>query len=127
MEIRVPRPPKESFNKHRPISDLIRKQVEHFRHVESKLTAAQRAGLPQGHVRTEQEAAQYIAAMTGILLATPAPATQSPDRPPVMPARSTQPARGLALAAAAESTEPSASNPKGKRRARSTSKKGDKR
>ena len=36
MEILVPRPPKESFNKQRPVSDLIRKQVEHFRHVESK-------------------------------------------------------------------------------------------
>lgn len=127
MQIRVPRPPKESFNNQRPVSDLIRKQVEHFRHVESKLSAAQRVGLPQGHVRTEQEAAQYIAAMTQILLATSAPATHSPARPIVMPARSTQPARGLALAAAAKPTEPSASNPKGKRRPSRKSKKGEKR
>lgn len=126
MEIRVPRPPKESFNKQRPVSDLIRKQVEHFRHVESKLSPTQRAGLPQGHVRTEQEAAQYIAAMTEILLATSAPATQAPARPIVMPTRSTQPARGLAIAAA-ESTQPSASNPKGKRRPSRKSKKGEKR
>ena len=127
MEIRVPRPPKESFNKRRPVSDLISKQIEHFRHVESKLSAAQRAGLPQDHVRTEQEAAQYIAAMTEILLATSAPATQSAARPIVMPARSTQPARGLALAAAAESTESFASNPKGKRRASRKSKEEEKR
>jgi hypothetical protein len=126
MEIRVPRPPKESFNKQRPVSDLIRKQVEHFRHVESKLSAVQRAGLPQGHIRTEQDAAQYIAAMTELLLATSAAATQSPARPIVMPARSTQPARGLVLAAAAESTESSASNPKDKRRASRTSRKGEK-
>lgn len=126
MEIRVPRPPKESFNKQRPVSDLIRKQVEHFRHVESKLSAAQRVGLPQGHVRTEQEAAQYIAAMTDILLATSAPATQSPARPIAMPALSKQPARGLALAAAAESAEPSASNPTRKRRASRKSKRGEK-
>lgn len=125
MEIRVPRPPKESFNKQRLVSDLIRKQVEHFRHVESKLPAAQRAELPQGHIRTEQEAARYIAAMTQILLAKSAPATHSPAAPIVMPARSTQSARGLDLAAAGESTQSSASNPKGKRRLSRKSKKGD--
>lgn len=127
MEIRVPRLPKESFNKHRPVSDLIRKQIEHFRHVESKLTAAQRAGLPQGHVRTEQEAAQYIAAITEILLATSAPATQSAANPIVMPVRSKLPARSIALAAVAESAEPPTSNPKGKRRAPRKSRKGEKR
>lgn len=127
MEIRVPRPPKESFNKQRPVSDLIGKQVEHFRHVESRLSAAQRAGLPQGHIRTEQEAAQYIAAMTQILLAKTAPTDQSPAAPIVMPARSTQPGRGLALAAAGESAEQSASNPKSKRRPSRKSKKRDKR
>lgn len=127
MEIRVLRPPKESFNKQRPVSDLIRKQVEHFRHVESKLSAEQRAGLSQGHIRTEQEAARYIAAMTQILLAKSAPASHSPVAPIVMPARSNQPARGLALSAAGESTQASASNPKGKRRSSPKSQKGDER
>lgn len=127
MEIRVPRPPKESFNKQRPVSDLIRKQVEHFRHVESKLTAAQRAGLPQGHVRTEQDAAQYIAAMTEILLASSVPITQAPTAPIVMPTRSKQEGRGLAIAAEAESTQPSASKRKGKGRPSRESTRGGKR
>lgn len=99
--IHVLRPPKEAFNKNRPVSDLIRKQVEHFRHVEAKFSDAQRALLPQGHIRTEHEAAQYIAAMTQLLLSRPTPAAQ-PQPPIVMPARPAQPARGLAIAAAEE-------------------------
>ncbi len=34
--IHVPGPPKEAFNKNRPISDLIRAQVNHLKHVEAK-------------------------------------------------------------------------------------------
>jgi len=33
--IRVPRPPAEAFNKKRRVSDLIRAQVNHFKHVEA--------------------------------------------------------------------------------------------
>src|SRR5437660_8966615 len=40
QSIKVPRPAPGSFNKHRPISDLLRKQVEHFRHVEADLPQA---------------------------------------------------------------------------------------
>src|SRR6185312_11738161 len=105
--IRIPRPPKEAFNKNRLISDLIRKQVEHFRHVETKFSDAQRASLPQGHIRTEHEAAQYIAAMTQLLLSRPTPVAQ-PQVPIVKPARPARPARGLAIAAAEEQPPPAA-------------------
>ena len=117
MEIRVPPTPKESFNKHRPVSDLIRKQVEHFRHVDSKLSDSQRQTLPQGHIRTEQEAAQYIAAMTQLLLSKPASTVQPIRSPIVMPARPPAPARGLEIAAAAE--KPISERPKKKSSPRS--------
>lgn len=100
--IRVPRPPKEAFNKQRRVSDLIAKQVEHFRHVEAKLSDAQRASLPQGHIRTEHEAAQYISAVTQLLLAKPTPAAQPQAAPVVMPVRAAEPGRGIAIAAAEE-------------------------
>jgi hypothetical protein len=71
-EIVVPAPPKTAFNKHRRISDLIKKQVEHFKHIEYKLSPEQRATIPQHAIATEDEAARYIAAMTRLLRNQPA-------------------------------------------------------
>jgi len=45
--IHVPGPPKEAFNKNRRVSDLIRAQVNHLKHIESKLPANLRQGIPQ--------------------------------------------------------------------------------
>ena len=102
--ILVPGTPKEAFNKHRLISDLVRKQVEHFKHVEEKLPDDVRARLPQHDVVTENDAAHYIAAITTYLLNRPDAASPeipkkapSPKRPVAMPARP-----ALAIAAAAE-------------------------
>lgn len=67
MLIRVGAPPKTAFNQDRPISDLIRSQVEHLKHVEERLTAEQRRTIPTGEIKTEAEAARYIAAMTAVL------------------------------------------------------------
>ena len=121
MEIRVPPTPKESFNKHRPVSDLIRKQVEHFRHVEYNLSDAERQTLPQGHIRTEHEAAQYIAAMTRLLLSKPTPTMQLTRSPIVMPTRPPAPAggQGLEIAAAAAAGKPISEHPEKKARPRS--------
>jgi hypothetical protein len=97
--IRVPRPPKEAFDQHRGISDLIHSQVVHFRHVESTLSDEQRRSLPQGRIRTEHEAAQYIGAMTRLLLGQPASAAQPQPSPVVMQPARRRPARVLDLAA----------------------------
>lgn len=67
MIIRVGAPPKSAFNQDRPISDLIRSQVEHLKHVEERLTPEQRSTIPTGEIKTEAEAARYIAAMTAVL------------------------------------------------------------
>lgn len=62
--ILVPGPPKAAFNKHRRISDLIKAQVEHLKHLEHKMPEAVRAKLPQHAIVTENDAALYIASMT---------------------------------------------------------------
>jgi hypothetical protein len=94
--------PREAFNKHRPISDLVRKQIEHFKHVEEKLPQDVRAKLPQHEIVTEDDAARYISSMTGHLLSGPRPKQAAKKivaiKPPSPPRRPSPP---LALAAAA--------------------------
>lgn len=101
--IRVPAPPNSAFNKHRRVSDLIRKQVDHFKHLEHKLPEHLRSGIPQHHVVTEDDAARYIAPMTALLrssspaVAQPSPAASEKKGPKRVVASA------LSLAAAAES------------------------
>lgn len=116
--IHVPHAPAEAFNKNRPVSDLIRAQVNHFKHVERELSAEQRQAIPQQGVTTENEAAQYIAAMTAALrrqaVAVPsAGAAAVPGirlvAPAVAPDVSAHPeaAEGFAIAASADPGEAS--------------------
>jgi hypothetical protein len=107
--ILVPSPPREAFNKNRPISDLIRKQVEHFKHIEEKLPLDIRAIMPQLSIVTESDAARYISAMTGYLVTRPV--TKTPQTPnlqtpkKIAPVKSHTPIRPtppLSLAAAAQ-------------------------
>ncbi len=101
--IRVPRPPSHAFNKNRRISDLIRAQTNHLKHVEQSLSPFVRQQIPQHAIVTEADAANYIAAMTrmfqaqGAAAAAPA-AVRSSRRQPI-PIRSEQ---VLQLAASAE-------------------------
>ena len=85
--ILVPGPPKAAFNKNRRMSDLIRKQIEHFKHLEEKLPPEVRATLPQHNLITEDDAARYIGPMTRLLrsrataVATPALQMLQPPAP----------------------------------------------
>jgi hypothetical protein len=65
--IHVPPPPKEAFNKHRRISDLIKAQIGHLKHLEEKVPQEIRDTLPQHQIVTEDDAARYIGAMTSVL------------------------------------------------------------
>lgn len=96
----VPAPPRQAFNKHRPISDLIRNQVEHFKHVEQKLPDDVRQKLPSHAITTEDEAASYIHAMTAYLLSRPRPKPAAKKAVTFEP-RAPIPSPGIALAAAA--------------------------
>lgn len=135
MIIRVGAPPKSTFNQDRPISDLIRSQVEHLKHVEERLTPEQRSTIPSGEIKTEAEAAKYIAAMTGILqsgarieqVAEVTPKVES-IRKPLKKSPKTQskkaPAAGhkLALAASASNTSKKKPASRPKKAAKKTTK-----
>jgi hypothetical protein len=99
--ITIPSVPREAFNKHRLISDLVRKQVEHFKHIEHKLPADVRAKLPQDAVATEDEAARYISAMTSYLLSRPRPKQVAKKVVAIKPPTPPRTSPPLALAAAA--------------------------
>jgi hypothetical protein len=107
--IHVPAPPKEAFNKHRRMSDLIKAQVSHLKHVEERFPQAIREALPVHQIVTENDAAQYIAAMTSILRSgatVPAKRVSAMKRP-----ASTRSREPISLAAAGDVANTSA--PKG--------------
>jgi hypothetical protein len=99
--ILIPSVPREAFNKHRRISDLVRKQVEHFKHIEDKLPTDVQEKLPQHAITTEDDAARYITAMTTYLLSRPRPKQVVKKAVAIKPPVTPHPSRPLALAAAA--------------------------
>lgn len=66
-KIKVPRAAAGSFHKHRPISDLLKKQIEHFREVEMRLRPETRTGIDVNSIKTEEEAGLYLRKITAIL------------------------------------------------------------
>lgn len=99
--IHVPGPPSQAFNKNRRISDLIRAQVNHLKHIEQKLPAQLRQQIPQHEITTEDDAARYIAPMTNLLRAQAATLSTQPLRTIKRPTP-IRPPQGLALAAGGE-------------------------
>ena len=120
--IHVPAPPKQAFNKNRCVSDLIRKQVVHFKHIEHKLPEHLRATIPQHPIVTEDDAARYIAPMTELLLSLNSadqPSTVTPIRKSKQPSRTKS--SGLSLAASGERGAARTTKKKEKSASRSTS------
>ncbi|HET9285439.1 MAG TPA: hypothetical protein VFR24_26100 [Candidatus Angelobacter sp.] len=66
-KIKVPRPAAGSFHKHRPLSDLLKRQVEHFREAERSLPPNEQTGMDINEIRLEHEAATYIGKVTAAL------------------------------------------------------------
>src|SRR5438309_1597509 len=62
--IQVPRPPKSAFNPKRPVSSLLKTQMEHLRHAASNLPLRYRSEIYVNAVKTEGEAAKYIRDVT---------------------------------------------------------------
>jgi hypothetical protein len=106
--IHVPPPSKEAFHKGRPMSDLIKAQIKHFKHVEEKLSPEQRAAIPQHRITTENEAALYITAMTRLLRSGVAEkqAKAKPISIATKKSASHTATRGLAIAASESITKP---------------------
>jgi len=66
--IRVPLPPASAYNKDRPVSDLIKEHLRQIHHAESaRMPKEKRDGRRPEDIRTEAEAASYIAVVTRIL------------------------------------------------------------
>ena len=64
--VHVPKPPKTIYNPDRPVSSLLKAQVEHFREAASKLPLRYRHEIDTyvNAIKTEGEAARYIRAVT---------------------------------------------------------------
>ena len=62
--IHVPKPPQSSYDPDRPISSLLKTQIEHLREAESKLPLHYRSEIYMKAIRTEGEAAHYIRDVT---------------------------------------------------------------
>ncbi len=62
--IKVPRVPASAFNPRRKASDLLRSQVEHLRHVVERKGGSRGVAAAARRVRTEAQAAAFIAKAT---------------------------------------------------------------
>ena len=67
--VAVPTPPKTALNKTRRISQLLKNQVQQFHEAEEKLPKEQQTGADIETLKTEEDAAAYISAVTSKLLA----------------------------------------------------------
>ena len=106
--IHVPPPGKTAFHKGRPMSDLIKAQIKHFKHVEEKLSPEHREKIPQHRITTENEAALYITAMTRLLRSGVGEKPSKPKLVPISAKKSAPrtPARGIAIAASEAPAKP---------------------
>jgi len=62
--IKVPKPPQSAFNKNRPLSTLLKSQVEHLQEAELLLPARDQTNIYINAIKTEGEAAEYIRRVT---------------------------------------------------------------
>lgn len=65
--IKVPKPPQSAFNKHRPVSALLKNQMVHLQEAEFRLPARQQTNIYINRIRTEGEASEYIRKVTARL------------------------------------------------------------
>ena len=79
--IHVPRPPKSAYDPDRPMSSLLRTQVDHLREAESKLPVRYRSDIYVRALKTEGEAARYIRDVTEAIHAAHADAERARRAP----------------------------------------------
>jgi hypothetical protein len=91
--IKIPRTPSTAFDKHRPISDLVKNQVRHA-HQELHAWWETIAAVDPDTIHTEQQAADYIKAVTRILHPEGTRHAQLPSGRPAKSGVSLGPPRG---------------------------------
>ena len=62
--IHVPRPPKKAMDPNRPVSALLKTQIEHLHDAERRLPPRYRSEVYVNAIKTEGEAAAYISTVT---------------------------------------------------------------
>ena len=62
--IKVPKPPQSAIDKDRPVSSLLRTQLEHIQEAEFRLPAQQQTNIYINAIKTEGAAAEYIRQVT---------------------------------------------------------------
>src|SRR5215216_6577833 len=88
--IRIPKTPARAFNKHRPISKLLKSQIEHLEWAIRPASERKPYQLPKSSIRTEGEAAARIAELTRRLhpeAGSPPPAIVGPAVVPPSPTK----------------------------------------
>src|ERR1700722_18532761 len=112
--ISVPKPAEAAFDPNRPVSALLKAQIEYLHVAERRLPPRYHTDIYINAVKTEGEAAEYIRAVTEAIHEAHAEAA----------ARRTRPRRKdvIEIAAVADETamrEPPAQKPKGKKKVKS--------
>ncbi len=79
--IKVPRPPKSAYDPTRPISALLKMQVEHLYEAEARLPSRYWTEIYPNAIKTEGEAAEYIRAVTEAIHNAHADAAQRRAKP----------------------------------------------
>ena len=92
--IKVPKPPSSAYDPSRPMSSLLKMQVEHLYEAENRLPSRYRSEVYVNAIKTESEAANYIRAVTEAIHEAHADA----ERARRMPKRK----RGIEIAAVAD-------------------------
>src|ERR1700728_5487 len=62
--IKVPKPPRRAYDPNRPVSSLLKMQVEHLSEAEKRLPLRYRSEIYVNAIKTEGEAANYIRVVT---------------------------------------------------------------
>ncbi|MGZ4816259.1 MAG: hypothetical protein ACXVZV_12670 [Terriglobales bacterium] len=62
--IHVPRPPKSSYDPNRPVSALLKSQIDYLHHAARRLPLRYRSEIYVNAIKTEGEAARYIREVT---------------------------------------------------------------
>ena len=94
--IPVPRPPKDAGNPNRPVSSLLKSQVEHLHEAERRLPNRYHSDIYINAIKTEAEASEYIRKVTEAIHRAHEDAAAKRER------RLRKPYGGIAIAAVAD-------------------------
>jgi len=94
--IHVPKPPKSAFDPKRPVSALLKSQIDYLQHAERRLPLRYRSEIYVNAIKTEGEAANYIRQVTQAIHDAHSDAATARTR--VAPKRK----RGIEIAAVAD-------------------------